>query len=72
MFLHMKGATMVSEEVSKFVLDDFNCFQDFVLVSCTGNDHLSAAENQADNLGIIESIDESRELFWLVFNLIER
>jgi hypothetical protein len=68
----MKGATLASEKVSKFVLDDFNSFQNLVLVSSTGNDHLTATEDEADNLRIIKSIDESRELLRLVFNLVER
>ena len=67
----MKGATMVSEKVSKFVLDDFNSFQNLILVSSTGNDHLTAAENQTDNLGIVESINETRELLRLVLDLVD-
>jgi hypothetical protein len=67
----MKGALRDSEEISKFVLDDFNSFQNFILVSCTGDDHFSTTENQADNLGIIEAINQTWELLRLVFNLVE-
>ena len=49
----MKGATLASEKVSKFVLDDFYSFQNLVLVSGAGNDHLAAAEE------VLES-----DLFW--------
>ena len=62
----------VFQQICQFVLDDFHCFEDFVLVTCAGNHHLAAAENQADDLRIVKSVDEAWELLWLVFDLVER
>ena len=67
----MKDALKVSEEISKFVLDDFNSFQNLILVSCTGDYHLSTAENEANDLWIVKAIDQSRELLWFVFDFVE-
>ena len=61
----------ISEQVCQFVLDNFNCLKNFILVTCTGNHHFAGAENKADDLGVIKSVDESRELFWLIFYFIE-
>ena len=67
----MKDATSASEEVCKFVCDDFHCFQNFVFVSGTGNDHFTATENQADNFGVIESINQPGGLFRFVLDFVE-
>jgi len=40
-------------------------------VTCTGDNHFSAAENQADNLRIVKSVNQAWELFWFVLDLVE-
>ena len=61
-----------SEKVGQFVLDDFNGFEDFVLVSCTGDDHFSGAKDEADNLRVVQAVDETGELLGLVFHFVKR
>jgi hypothetical protein len=67
----MKDAMASSEQVSQFVFDDFNSFQNLILVACTSDDHFSAAENKANDLWIVKAINQARELFWLVLNFVE-
>ena len=40
-------------------------------MSCTGDYHLSTAENEANDLWIVKAIDQSRELLWFVFDFVE-
>ena len=61
-----------SKQVGQFVLDDFNGFKNLVLVSSTGDDHLSGTEDEANDLWVVKSINQSRELFWLVLHLVKR
>lgn len=60
-----------SEKVGQFVLDDFNGFEDFVLVSCTGDHHLSGAEDEANHLRVVKAINEAWELLGFVFHLVK-
>jgi len=41
-------------------------------VPSPGNDHLATAEDEADDFGIVESVDETGELLRLVLDLVER
>ena len=51
-----------SKQVSKFVLDDFNRFENLVFVAGAGDDHLSGTEDETDNLGVVKSVDKTGEL----------
>ena len=62
----------VSQEVSQFVLDDLDGFENLILVTSTGDHHLAGPEDKADDLGVIESVDEAGELLGFVFNLVKR
>ena len=48
---------VTSEEVGEFILNDFDGFEDLVLVSGASNHHLATAENQANDLWIIKAIN---------------
>ena len=69
---HSLAKAVESQKVCQFILDDFNGFKNLIFVSSAGNNHLSASENQTDNLRIVKSINQTRELFWLIFDFIER
>jgi hypothetical protein len=60
-----------SKQVGQFILDDLYGLKNLVLVSSTGDNHLAATENKAYDLGVIQSVNEARELLWLVFDLVE-
>ena len=40
-------------------------------MSGTGDDHLSGAKDKADDLRVVKSINQTRELLWLVFHLVK-
>ena len=66
------GFQLILKQIGQFVLDLLDGFENLVLVPSPGNDHLAAAEDEADDFGIVESVDESRELLGLVLDLVER
>ena len=45
--------------------------ENLVLVSSTGDDHLSGAKDKADDLGVVEVGKSNQELLWLVLNLVK-
>ena len=65
------GTVTGSKKVGQFVLDDFNGFEDLVHVASTGDHHLAGSEDEADDLGHVESVDEAGELFRLVLNFVK-
>jgi len=60
-----------SEKVGQFVLNEQDCFEDLGLVTSSCDNHLARTENQTDDLGVVESVDKSRELLRLVLNLVK-
>ena len=60
-----------SEKIGQFVLNEQNCFEDLGLVTSSCDNHLARTENQTDDFGIVEPVNESRELLWLVLNLVK-
>jgi len=45
------------QQIRQFVLDELDRLKDLGLGTGAGNHHLAAAEYQADNLGVVESVD---------------
>ena len=45
------------QQIRQFVLDELDRLEDIGLGAGTGNHHLAAAEYQADDLGVVESVD---------------
>ena len=41
-------------------------------MSSTGDDHLARTKDEANDLWVVKSINQSRELFWLVLHLVKR
>ena len=41
-------------------------------MSSTGDDHFTRAENEADDLWVVEAVDQSGELLGFVFHLVKR
>lgn len=65
-------ASNQSKQVSEFVLYELDGFENLRFVPSSRDDHLATAEDQADDLRVVEPIDESWELLRLVLDLVER